>query len=145
MSRKIGQISNLDWGWLTLLFAVGLGVAGFLISLVRSRRRPRIAAMPASFFTRRRAPGSRGKSDPQGPRTGPVVLPGGAPPEPPVGPIATVDEHRLPPFAPIGPLQPPPPPLRDDLVVTIDLTELEAEYDPALEQDLARLPADPWA
>jgi hypothetical protein len=56
-----------------------------------------------------------------------------------------VDEHPLPPFAPIGPLQPPPPPLRDDLVVTIDLTELEAEYDPALDQDLARLPADPWA
>ncbi len=145
VSRRIGQLSNLDWGWLTVLFALALGAAVFLISRVRSRRRPRIAAMPASFFTRRRASGAEGKATSQGPRTGPVVLPGGAPPEPPVGPVALADEHPLPPFAPIGPLRPPPPPLRDDLVVTIDLTELEKEYEPALDQELARLPADPWA
>ncbi len=76
------------------------------------------------------------------------------PPAPPAGPVAVADEHPLPPPAENGPLRAPLPPRPDDLIVTIDLTELELEQavdgddhvaDLSSEEDLASLPADPWA
>jgi hypothetical protein len=77
-----------------------------------------------------------------------------APPPPPAGPIAVADDHPLPPPTENGPFRAPLPPRSDDLIVTIDLTELELEQavdgddgvlDLSSGEDLAALPADPWA
>ena len=68
--------------------------------------------------------------------------------------MAVADDHPLPPPTENGPLRAPLPPRSDDLIVTIDLTELELEQavdgddgvvDLSSGEDLAALPADPWA
>ena len=156
MSRRIAQVTNFtaQWRWLTVI-AVAVIAIGAVMSFVRSRRRPHVATMPSSLFARRR-PSSTGvePSSAHGPDRGPVVQLAEAPPGPPAGPIAVADDHPLPPPSENGPSRAPLPPRPDDLIVTIDLTELELE--PAVDGDdhvvdltsaenLAALPADPWA
>lgn len=74
------------------------------------------------------------------------------PPPVPTGSAVSSDELPFPPIGEIGAHQPPPPPRPDELVVTIDLTELEDEQleeepqvvDITVESSMATLPADPW-
>jgi hypothetical protein len=156
MSRRIAQITNFtaQWRWLTVV-AVVVIATGAVMTFVRSRRRPHVATLPSSLFARRRPSPTGGEpSSAHGPGRGPVVQLADAPPPPPAGPIAVADDHPLPPPTENGPFRAPLPPRPDDLIVTIDLTELELEQavdgdegvvDLSSGEDLAALPADPWA
>ena len=141
-----------QWCWLTVVAVLAV-VAGAVVSFVRSRRRPHVATMPSSLFARRRPPPTD-PSSAHGPGRGPVVQLAEAPPAPPAGPIALADDHPLPAPSENGPSRAPLPPRPDDLIVTIDLTELELEQavdgdgyvvELSSAEDLAALPADPWA
>jgi hypothetical protein len=142
-------MSNIaaEWRWAIFLAVCVIAVVG--VSLARRRKRPSIASMPSSLFRRRPSATPTPETDePQGPEGGRVIRLDDLPPPLPTGSAVSSDEHPFPPIGEIVAHQPPPPPRSDELLVTIDLTELEDEQeviDITVESEMAALPADPWS